>query len=266
MTVIFTCFAGRERYLKILIPYIEKLVGKKLVDEVHLWDYTRDPKDAEYIRSTPFTIMVPETKMNFGDYYKYYRSSRYPDPDTVLIKCDDDIVFIDTDRFEDFIKIRRKTRDAVFMSASVVNNPVCGMVQIQRGVLPGFKPSDVDIASDGKKIHKYFLKNRKMFMKDSLRTERLSQIPCDAEWRFNINFIAILARDFDWLFESPYLAEDDECYLGVYAPRYFRKFIYIDMHFIVAHMAYTTQRNAGLDEAPLLARYKETQTSLRGGF
>jgi hypothetical protein len=263
--VILTCFAGRERYLKVLIPYINELVKRKLVHEVHMWDYTRNAEDAAFLQKacSHFTILVPNSKEKFADYYKYYRSSRYPDPETVLIKCDDDIVYIDVSRFKAFVDARRALKDAVIFSPSIINNPVCGAIQLKRGVLPGFKPEDFDMTVEGgRKIHKYFLKSQKLFMKDSFATDRFSEIPWTMQWRFNINFIAILGKDLDLLFDNEYVGDDDELFLGIQAPRYLKRCIYIDMHFVAAHMAFTSQRNNGFDETPFLQKYADLVKNL----
>ena len=175
----------------------------------------------------------------------------------MIIKCDDDIVYIDVDRFESFIQARRDVDWAIMFSPSVVNNPVCGSAQFKNGILPGFKDTDFSVNADaGIKIHKYFLKNKKLFMADSFKTDPFTGVGNETKARFNINFIAILAKDLDELFDSPYLAEDDEAYLGVYAPRYFNRCVCIHNHFVVAHMAYTSQRNGGMDESQFLEKYR----------
>ena len=51
MTVIFTVFAGRKNNLEVLNRYLKQAMEKKIIDEVHYWNYTRDPKDEEYLRS-----------------------------------------------------------------------------------------------------------------------------------------------------------------------------------------------------------------------
>jgi hypothetical protein len=82
------------------------------------------------------------------------------------------------------------------------------------------------------------------------------------QWRFNINFIAILGKDLDLLFDNEYIGEDDEAYLGIYAPRYYERCICIDMHFVAAHMAFTNQRNDGFDETPYLQKYADLVKNL----
>ena len=49
MKTIFTIFAGRKVYLEILFTYLDRLLERGLLTEVHLWDYTREKSDEEYI-------------------------------------------------------------------------------------------------------------------------------------------------------------------------------------------------------------------------
>lgn len=260
--VIFSCFAGRERYLRILIPYINQLVKKKLVTDVHMWDYTRNDSDASFLHEacSHFTILVPNSKETYTDYYKYYRSWRYPDPETVLIKSDDDIVYIDVSKFQEFIDERRAHKDAIMFSPAIVNNPVCQNIQKEVGLLPGFKDSEYNLADDAdhaRKIHAFFWE----LLHKSQSTDRIRIIPVsfNQQFKFNINFIAILGKDFDILFDNEVIENTvcDEPFLGSISPIKLQRSIYIDMHFIVAHMAFTGQRNNGFDETSLLARYSE---------
>jgi hypothetical protein len=259
--VIFSCFAGRERYLKVLIHYINQLVKQKLVTEVHMWDYTRNDQDASFLREAcgHFTILVPNSKESYADYYSYYKSWRYPDPDTVLIKCDDDIVYIDVSRFQDFIDARRENKDALLFSPSVINNPVCSIIQIKMGILREFIPEkDCDMTVEcAEKFHTYFLEKRELLMKDSFSADRFWGIPWtwNSKWRFNINFISILGKDFDLLFDNEHIGKDDEGFLGIKAPIHLERCIYVDIHFVVAHMAFTCQRENGFDETPFLEKY-----------
>lgn len=259
MAVVFTCFAGRQRYMTVLVPYIQKLVDMKLVDEVHIWDYTRNTDDEKYLKTLKFKLFSVCDKSTYSEYYKYYTSKRYPDPQTVIIKCDDDIVFMDTSRFEEFIKARRLYEEAIFMSPSVINNPVCMAIQSQRGLLPGFSTNFIGMSSQSaRQIHKYFLKKNKLFLTDSVRVAaRFSEISSMSKWRFNINFIAILGKDLDTLFGDDNICTDDENFLGFLAPILYNRHIVIDLNFVVSHMAYTLQRNEGYDETSQLKEYSK---------
>ena len=45
--VYFSVFAGRRRFLTVLMAYVRPLVHDKTIDVVHLWDYCRSPPDRE---------------------------------------------------------------------------------------------------------------------------------------------------------------------------------------------------------------------------
>ena len=99
MTIIFSVFAGRQRFLSILLSYVEPLLDERVVDRLDLWDFCRLPSDRVFLQSLQgrkrTNVMAPSSSGNgtkFLAYYVYYMQ-RVQDSD-VLIKCDDDIVFI----------------------------------------------------------------------------------------------------------------------------------------------------------------------------
>lgn len=234
-----------------------------------MWDYTRNDSDASFLHEacSHFTILVPNSKETYADYYRYYRSWRYPDPDTVLIKCDDDIVYMDISKFQGFIDERRTNKDAIMFSPIIVNNPVCQTIQKSVGILSAIDDTpgnytDFNCSPDyARDIHTLFLEKKEQFLEDLIEKQpyRLWKISTDwgTKQRYNINFIAILGKDFDILFDNDLVETSDEVHLGARAPKVLERSIYIDMHFVVAHMAFTTQRDNGFDEKSLLARYSE---------
>lgn len=240
MSVILTCFAGRQRYMEVLIPYMNTLH----VDEVHIWDFTRTPADADFLRHacSHFTIFQVKDNSNFNEYYQYYTRQRYPDPLTVIVKCDDDIVFIDTDRFDSFIAARRNDPAALLLSANIVNHGVCTFINKKRGIVPDFENNQVNIESSeyAHMSHALFLENPQNYISKCNSVNRFSELPLRAEWRFNINFFAVLARDLD-MFQHAGIFQDDEGFLGNQAPLLFRRNVVVDLHFVVCHMAFHGQ-------------------------
>jgi hypothetical protein len=51
MKNILTIFSGRKHCLEILIKYLKKALELKILDEIHFWNFTRNPNDEEYIKS-----------------------------------------------------------------------------------------------------------------------------------------------------------------------------------------------------------------------
>ena len=259
--VIMTCFAGRRRYLEILVKYVDKLIAKGLVDEFHMWDYTRDPEDAVWIRENcqRFKIFEVQDKSLWKEYYMHYAKIKYPNPDTVLIKCDDDIMFIDIDQFQSYIDKRRANPNNLLAFASIVNNKVPCLMQHSFGQWPEMQFDEVgNLHHSGEicaKLHNYFIKNHGDFLKISRNsTERKCVVQRDPHALVNINFFAILAKDLR-LFEHCW--ESDEYDLSQRLPVFINRFNYIDPGFVVCHMGFTGQRELGFDETEALKGYLE---------
>ena len=256
-----TCFAGRRRYLEILVKYVDKLIAKGLVDEFHIWDYTRDSEDAVWIRKNcqRFKIFEVQDKSIWKEYYMHYAKIKYPNPDTVLIKCDDDIMFIDIDQFQSYIDKRRANPNNLLAFASIVNNKVPCLIQHSFGQWPEMQVEEVgNLHHSGEicaRLHNYFIKNNENFLKISRNlTQRKCVVQRDLHSLVNINFFAILAKDLH-IFENCY--ENDECDLSHFLPVFINKFNYIDPGFVVCHMGFTGQRELGFDETEALKGYSE---------
>ena len=129
---LFTVFAGRKRFLAILMNYVRPLLHHKTVDEAHFWDYCRQANDREHVRqlvregraqygTVRVQLMTPPASdlgarfpNKWKGYYahyaatigdadlliKYCRSRPFqtstcvPPPRRRAHRCDDDIVFI----------------------------------------------------------------------------------------------------------------------------------------------------------------------------
>ena len=51
MKNIISIFAGRQKNLEILKKYLDKALELNIIDEVHIWNYTRNETDEKYIKS-----------------------------------------------------------------------------------------------------------------------------------------------------------------------------------------------------------------------
>ena len=80
----------------------------------------------------------PNQRLPYWQAYDYYsrRLKRYSD--TIFLKCDDDIVYLDIEKLSEFIEFRRANSNYFVISANVVNNGVCAYWQQQGGDLPRF--------------------------------------------------------------------------------------------------------------------------------
>jgi hypothetical protein len=260
--VIISCFAGRRRYMKILSSYIGTLMDRDLVDEFHLWDFSWEIEDAKYLEeisnsNQKFVLFRPK-KDTWGDYYSYYTTERYPDPDTVIIKCDDDIIFIDVNSFSQFITTRRTDKHSLLHSASVINGSVTSLVQHKMNVLPFKEDELLHVLHSNtvpELIHSYFLSSHETIIAKSAALEQpLFLIDVNYPTQLSINFIAILAKDLD-IFKTEGIEIRDEEVLSLKVPPALNRPNAVNTGFIVSHAAFLGQRRAGFDDAVFVERY-----------
>ena len=63
--IIVAIFAGRKRYLEILMKFLLKLKDNKIIDEIHFWQFTNNKNDTDYLNSIS---NVHRTSSKFFDY------------------------------------------------------------------------------------------------------------------------------------------------------------------------------------------------------
>ena len=257
--VIMSCFAGRKRYMEILCKYVDVLLERKLIDEFHIWNYTRNDEDELWIKNelSRFKIFNPEKKSEWSEYYSHYTRARYPAEDFVLIKCDDDIVFIDVEQFQSFIDERRRLKDALLLYPGIVNNTNPNIFQEKiLGLFPGFNFTTSNIRNGRfcMKIHNYFLDNLSDFLSMSRMGNHTIRIHHETILT-NINFFAINGRDLE-IFEL--VGPEDEISLSSELPKTLNRYNYINIGFVVSHMAFYSQRDHNYNEAIILQKYRDS--------
>ena len=174
---IVTIFAGRKPNLEILLKYLKVALNICIINEVHLWNYAKDPDDEVFIEhvcntNKYFYFMDTNDKTTWKDYYYHYCDDRYTND--IIIKCDDDIVFIDLFKLPNFIDfIKRNDYDLVF--ANTINNGVAAYYQQNKyNLIPkelldleypngGMCGSLWDSGINSEKLHNFFLGNYYVF-------------------------------------------------------------------------------------------------------
>lgn len=251
--VIYTIFAGRDFNLDILTKYVDKLIDSGKIQEVHLWDFTRKDSDSAYIKNLENTkekykVMHVENKKAWTEYYNHYKDPKYSD--NIIIKSDDDIMFIDIDKFDDLIEARKKS-DCWLMFPSIVNNGVTSFHQQQDELIPEsvykleyetFMGTVVTNGDVGKKLHEYFVNNKDEFLQKARANNKIIDIPIGD--RTSINFFAMFGKDFQLLGQI----NDDEHEITVEYPKVLQKRNTIYCSFVVAHGAFSPQRDKMTDE------------------
>lgn len=155
--VIFFEFAGRQGNMQAQRPHITRLLDANPGSYFHLWDLTRQASDQAYLvqwanddervrvmgqfhTGHPIRCIKPpgprrrghprcvcmKCKPPYEQPYKWYANAlpRLGAEDTVFVKFDDDVIWMDTDAFPEVLEFL-ETRPNAVASANVVNNAVC---------------------------------------------------------------------------------------------------------------------------------------------
>ncbi len=139
MKTILITVCGRKRFLEIQFPYLIELKKSKLISEHHLWINTKNEEDLKYIKyihnldpnyfkciysdegSGKFeesgTPSVHDVGYMISPFFKYCT-----DLDTVYIRLDDDICFIETKSFSEYIEFRKSHPEFFLVFPIIVNN------------------------------------------------------------------------------------------------------------------------------------------------
>ena len=124
MKTIVVTFAGRKKFMEILFPYIKKYEHK--IDEYHIYAATNNQEDLDYIEkfsSENEFVKVFRAEPGRDPIYLWnecYKNSQ--DENSVYLKLDDDIVFIDDSLFTDFLEFRKENPQYPIIYPMIVNN------------------------------------------------------------------------------------------------------------------------------------------------
>lgn len=133
--IIFT-FAGRRANMELQLPFIRRILAEYPDCEYHVWDLALDPVDHEYLqtirgdRISVHTDFYNDTwgqgwtdyavwRGQFNNVHQHYTRPEYQD--CLFVKIDDDVVFIESDRFGIFLDMVDANRGSI-VSARIVNH------------------------------------------------------------------------------------------------------------------------------------------------
>lgn len=120
--------SGRMDYLKILHKYIVK--NKHILDRWDLWVNTENPTDLQYMKELSendsfINLVYPKwpyekscPNLSIAPFW-----SMATDDDTIYIRFDDDIVFIDDKTIENLVEFRIQNKNHLFIYPFIINNP-----------------------------------------------------------------------------------------------------------------------------------------------
>ena len=202
---------------------------------------------------------------NWKNYYNYYNDSKFEND--IIIKCDDDIVFIDLYKLPKFIDfIKNNDHDLVF--ANTINNGVSAYFQQNKYNLIPKELMDLEYPTNGlcgslwacgkkaETLHDFFIKNYDIFLDYQYNNEI---IPINT--RFSINFFGYKGKN--WYKLKDAYSGDDEYNLTVdyVKNRQFNNILYSD--FYVSHLSFYKQNESGINLDKLIDSYDKLYYTIK---
>lgn len=122
-------FAGREGNMAVNLPLIRRILDENPRVRFDIWNLARTNEDSRYlntIKGDRITVLNKfagaRASYRLNSVWRYYTDPRFVHH--LFVKVDDDIVFIQTEKFAEFVDAVERRPQQV-MTAEVVNNGAC---------------------------------------------------------------------------------------------------------------------------------------------
>lgn len=145
---------GREENLEILLKYVEEALKINAIDHYWMIDMTRNMDDHEYIHRHQQRmnalyknrvhmvnrdirrkeIISGTAKDTIGQWAPFYKFCNRFKNDDVIIKCDDDTLYIDVEAIEAAAQLRWDNKAPFLMHANTINNGITAYHQAKAGI------------------------------------------------------------------------------------------------------------------------------------
>jgi hypothetical protein len=261
---------GRKCYLDILLRYLLRAKNDREFDRWVLWMNTTSAADIAYMQLLAQQFDFIETRAlaipHEGSYSIHSFFQECTDPDTVYVRLDDDIVYIEPGAIDRLIKFRLANPEYFLVVGNIVNNALTSYIYQRQGAVGrglGYTAYTCLAELGWKKpafahfIHTEFLKCLRAGNIDRFRFPQW--ILADYE-RVSINCISWLGSDFKTF--GGKVDRDEEPWLTTIKPKSLGRPNCIFGQAIFAHYAFYSQRTE-LDWTDLLKRYEAIAPPLR---
>ena len=263
--------AGRKRYLEILAPYLLRERG--LIDKHIFWINTNNEEDISYIKElcTCFPDFFEYRELPPGTEYSNYTIHNFfpecTDRNTIYIRLDDDICWIDSDCILELLKLRYDDHTSFIVYGNTINNAICSHLHARIGAMHlangmptyncmcelGWRNSEY-----AKAVHINFLRKLEAQESDDYKFAR-EWILGVGETRMSINAISWHGGTFA-KFEGK-IDRDEELDLSLIRPRDLKVITKIAGRALLCHFAFYTQRSY-LESVGILQKYSDISAQL----
>ena len=262
--------AGRKRYMEVLFPYI--LRSRDFIDEYRIWVNTGNQEDLDYFhhlkREYPDFVTLDESAKDAHGYgtsdaiHHFFKNT--VDQNTIYIRLDDDIVWLDNNFFQKMYSCRINNPQPFLIFGNIVNNAICDHLHQRNGVYEGGPEYGYDCLDNNgwrnadlaEEKHRIFIEN---FNKRDLKSYRFKNWTENEYKRISINAICWFGKDMQKINGEVDLNEEE--FLSMHQPEREKRPCLINGDALCAHFAFHTQREH-MDQTDILGIYKKMSEEL----
>jgi len=270
--------AGREKYLSFFKKFMYRKIADGLIDSWDLWLNTINPTDIAYIRSMAaenskvkiYELDEPITptweSYNALQTHKFMKFAQ--DDDTIYIRIDDDIGWVEEGALEKIIQARIDHPDAFAIYPNVINSTMCnswhqeiGALSEEAGIVrkESQHPEDKDWAYldafsyTSAEFYKHIFNTfKKRYEENSLYAYYLPSKSFDDYKHFSICSLCWWGRD------KIDCGPNEEAQMAWELPEKLKRPVWFCGDALVYHLFYHTQRESlGGNEEPFLEYFRK---------
>lgn len=244
--------SGRSRYQKLLFEYIKKHIS--IVDEYRLWINTKNEQDLKWFEE--IVNQYDWVKLDKIDnlskigsiqaichFFKSCIAS-----DTIYIRLDDDIVYLDENFFTNLLNFRLKYPEYFLVCGNIINNAICSHIHQKLGALDnshgmvGYDCMDKTGWLSGEfaaSTHQNFIHS--MLSQNNYKKYFFDKWILNRYERFSINAICWFGSDMQLL--NGNIGEEEEEDITTNKPKILNKYNIICGDAVCSHFAFGPQRD-----------------------
>jgi len=258
MKVVCVTPAGRRRYMRLLIPYVLSFPD---LDRYDIWVNTPDPGDLAFLEAVAriderIRLVSLPGERGAMVIWRYWPQAM--DTDTVYVRLDDDVIWLDPNFFETLVTCRFARADDFMVAPLVINNALgsfllqtFGKIRTSERLGPDrFDPYGWVSPTLAVSLHGLL---HELIAAGDVGRLACGRVPISGNC-FSINALCWFGRDIAAFGGVIPQGEDEEAAVGCTIPLRAGRINCIETSAIAAHFAFYTQRLA-MDASGLLEGY-----------
>lgn len=258
--------SGRRKYQSILFKYIEKYSA--IIDEYRIWVNTKNINDINWFKNLEkkYDWVTLDTR----EYISGNRSinqffNKCIDNNTIYIRLDDDILYLDSNFLQNLIECRIAHPEYFLVYGNIINNGICSFFHQRHNIININCILKYNAMSNlwasgllAEQIHNIFIDD---INNNDTKKYQIDNRIISNKHRFSINAISWFGAEFSKFNGYINSKEDEEKFLTQLYPSSIEKNNFLCGSAICSHFAYYPQRKY-LDTKDIIHKYSDIATKV----